>query len=149
MHELYLQQNSVLSEEVSSGTPDMSNSNENSILSATSSPPKREQIANRTGTSNSVLSGPSSMNMTVKNVCSLVTFLFTALGSHSLLTLLEVSLAGKQINPSCSLERAADGRTRTSRCVMCIVNLCTHSRDVWMEGGCQETSPPFVIRCLV
>ena len=51
MHELYLQQNSVLSEEPSSsGTPDTSNSNENSILSATSSPPKREQTVNRTGT---------------------------------------------------------------------------------------------------
>ena len=70
MHELYLQQNSVLSEEVSSGTPDTSNLNKNLILSATSSPPKREQIANCTGTSNSVLSGPSSMNISKPIVTS-------------------------------------------------------------------------------
>ena len=55
MHELYLQQNSVPSEEPVSGTSNMS---ENSILSEASSPPKREQTAMYTGTSNSVLSGP-------------------------------------------------------------------------------------------
>ena len=70
MHELYLQQNSVLSEELPSGIPDTSNSNENSILSATSSPSKREQIANHTGTSNSVLSGPSLMNISKPIVTS-------------------------------------------------------------------------------
>ena len=71
MHELYLQQNSVLSEEPSSsGTPDTSNSNKNSILSATSSPPKREQTVNHTGTSNSVLSGPSSMNISKPTLTS-------------------------------------------------------------------------------
>ena len=38
------------------------NSNENSVLSAASSPPKREQIASRKDTSNSVLSGPRNIS---------------------------------------------------------------------------------------
>ena len=60
MHELYLQvQNSVLSEEPCGEL----NLNKNSILSAASSPPKREQIATHTPTSNSVLSGPPKRNI--------------------------------------------------------------------------------------
>ena len=61
---------SLTEEPSSSGTPDTSNSNENSILSATSSPPKREQSVNCTGTSNSVLSGPSSMNISKPTLTS-------------------------------------------------------------------------------
>ena len=62
MHE----QNSVLSEEPSSsGTPGIMSNTQNLILSATSSPPKREQTVNhnQTGTSNSALSGPSRSNI--------------------------------------------------------------------------------------
>ena len=55
MHELYLQvENPVLSEEPCGEL----NSNENSVLSAASSPPKREQIAMSQHTRKSVLSGP-------------------------------------------------------------------------------------------
>ena len=55
MHELYLQvQNSVPSEEPCGEL----NTNKNSILSATGSPPKREQIALRKPTQKTVLSGP-------------------------------------------------------------------------------------------
>ena len=81
MHELYLQQNSVLSEEPSSsGTSDTYNSNRNSILSATSSPPKREQTVNRkkAGTSNSVLSGPSESNISKPILTSKVSVSDTA-----------------------------------------------------------------------
>ena len=60
MHELYLQvQNSVLSEEPCGEL----NLNENSILSATSNPPKREQIASRKPTQKTVLSGPEKRNI--------------------------------------------------------------------------------------
>ena len=55
MHELYLQvQKPVPSEEPCGEL----NSNENSVLSEASSPPKREQIATSQPTQNSVLSGP-------------------------------------------------------------------------------------------
>ena len=60
MHELYLQvQNSVPSEEPYGEL----NSNENSILSATSSPPEREQIATRKAVQKTVLSGPPKRNI--------------------------------------------------------------------------------------
>ena len=59
MHELYLHvQNSVPSEEPCGEL----NSNENSVLSAASSPPEREQIATSKPTQNSVLSGPRNIS---------------------------------------------------------------------------------------
>ena len=58
------------------------NSNENSVLSAASSPPKREQIALRKETSNLVLSGPKKRNISKPALTSKVLVSDTATRSQ-------------------------------------------------------------------
>ena len=59
MHDSFLQVSKTVPSEEPCGEL---NSNENSVLSEASSPPKREQIATRKETSNSVLSGPRNIS---------------------------------------------------------------------------------------
>ena len=67
MHELYLQQNSVLSEELPSGTPDTSSTNENSILSAASQPPSSMNISKPIVTSKALVSDTATRNKGTKH----------------------------------------------------------------------------------
>ena len=76
LHDSFLQVSKTVPSEEPCGEL---NSNENSILSAASSPPKREQVATYTETSNSVLSGPPKRNISKPALTSKVLVSDTAI----------------------------------------------------------------------
>ena len=79
LHDSFLQVSKTIPSEEPCGEL---NSNENSVLSAASSPPKREQIAMHKDTSNSVLSGPPKRNISKPALTSKVLVSGTATRSQ-------------------------------------------------------------------